>query len=69
MTGAGPEVALAGQQPFAEADLIPLSALQHWAYCPRQAMLIHLEQQWADKLAAGFTNSGSPHQAALCKAM
>jgi CRISPR-associated exonuclease Cas4 len=25
-------------------DLIPLSALQHWAYCPRQCALIHLDQ-------------------------
>jgi len=29
-------------------DLIPLSALQHYLYCPRQCALIHLEQQWAD---------------------
>lgn len=27
-----------------ELDLIPLSALQHWHYCPRQCGLIHLEQ-------------------------
>lgn len=25
-------------------DLVPLSALQHWQYCPRQCGLIHLEQ-------------------------
>lgn len=25
-------------------EQIPLSALQHWAYCPRQCGLIHLEQ-------------------------
>lgn len=31
-----------------EADLIPISALQHYAYCPRQCALIHLEQVWAD---------------------
>ncbi|MFX4673951.1 Dna2/Cas4 domain-containing protein, partial [Acinetobacter baumannii] len=29
-------------------DLIPLSALQHYLYCPRQCALIHLEQQWAE---------------------
>ncbi|WP_276966639.1 CRISPR-associated protein Cas4 [Metallibacterium scheffleri] len=29
---------------------IPLSALQHWAYCPRQCGLIHLEQQFADNI-------------------
>ena len=31
-----------------DADLVPLSALQHYLYCPRQCALIHLEQQWAD---------------------
>jgi hypothetical protein len=25
-------------------DPIPLSALQHWAYCPRQCALIHFDQ-------------------------
>ena len=29
-------------------DLIPLSALQHYLYCPRQCALIHVEQQWAE---------------------
>jgi CRISPR-associated exonuclease Cas4 len=33
-----------------EADLIPLSALQHYLYCPRQCALIHVEQQWAENL-------------------
>ncbi len=32
------------------ADPIPLSALQHWAYCPRQCGLIHLEQAFDDNL-------------------
>ncbi|OBS31671.1 CRISPR-associated protein Cas4 [Tepidimonas fonticaldi] len=31
-------------------DPIPLSALQHWAYCPRQCGLIHLEQVFEDNL-------------------
>lgn len=31
-----------------EARLIPLSALQHYLFCPRQCALIHLEQQWAE---------------------
>ncbi|HRH81276.1 MAG TPA: CRISPR-associated protein Cas4 [Thiobacillaceae bacterium] len=31
-------------------DPIPLSALQHWAYCPRQCGLIHLEQAFEDNL-------------------
>ena len=28
---------------YAESDLIPLSALQHYVVCPRQCALIHLE--------------------------
>lgn len=31
-------------------DLIPLSALQHWRYCPRQCALIHLEQAFEDNV-------------------
>ncbi len=31
-------------------DNIPISALQHWAYCPRQCGLIHLEQYFADNI-------------------
>lgn len=31
-----------------EVRLIPLSALQHYLYCPRQCALIHIEQQWAE---------------------
>lgn len=30
------------------ADYLPLSALQHIAYCPRQFALIHVEQVWAE---------------------
>jgi CRISPR-associated exonuclease Cas4 len=33
---------------FTEDQLLPLSALQHWLYCPRQCALIHLEQVWAE---------------------
>ena len=29
-------------------DALPLSALQHLLYCPRQCALIHLEQQWTE---------------------
>ena len=29
---------------------LPISALQHWAYCPRQCGLIHLEQAFDDNL-------------------
>lgn len=31
-------------------DLIPLSALQHYIYCPRQCALIHLEQTFDENL-------------------
>ena len=31
-------------------DPIPLSALQHWAYCPRQCGLIHQEQVFEDNV-------------------
>lgn len=36
-------------------DPIPLSALQHWAYCPRQCALIHVEQVFAENI---FTQRG-----------
>ena len=31
-----------------DVDLIPISSLQHYLYCPRQCALIHIEQQWAE---------------------
>ncbi|MEZ5607902.1 MAG: CRISPR-associated protein Cas4 [Burkholderiaceae bacterium] len=34
----------------ADLESISLSALQHWAYCPRQCGLIHLEQVFDDNL-------------------
>ena len=33
---------------FSEDELLPLSGLQHLAFCPRQWPLIHLEQVWAE---------------------
>lgn len=33
---------------FTEDDLLPISALQHLAFCRRQWALIHLEGQWSD---------------------
>ncbi len=33
-----------------DADPVALSALQHWAYCPRQCALIHVEQAFDDNL-------------------
>ncbi|MCP5417570.1 MAG: CRISPR-associated protein Cas4 [Chromatiaceae bacterium] len=35
---------------YSEDALLPLSALQHFAYCPRQFALIHLEQTWEENL-------------------
>jgi CRISPR-associated exonuclease Cas4 len=37
-----------GEANFTEEQLLPLSALQHWLFCPRQCGLIHLEQVWAE---------------------
>jgi CRISPR-associated exonuclease Cas4 len=34
--------------PESENALIPLSALQHYLFCPRQCALIHVEQLWAE---------------------
>lgn len=33
---------------FSEDELLPISAVQHLAFCPRQWALIHLEGQWTD---------------------
>ncbi|MDL2271822.1 CRISPR-associated protein Cas4 [Desulfovibrio sp. OttesenSCG-928-I05] len=33
---------------YSSGDLVPLSALQHYLYCPRQCALIHLEQIWSE---------------------
>ena len=32
----------------AESDTVPLSALQHFSFCPRQCALIHVERLWAE---------------------
>lgn len=38
---------------YSEDDLIPISALQHFAFCERQCALIHIERIWQDnKLTA-----------------
>ena len=33
---------------FAAEELVPISALQHLLFCPRQCALIHNEGQWAE---------------------
>lgn len=35
---------------FSEDDLLPISALQHLAFCERQWALIHIEQAWAENV-------------------
>ena len=34
--------------PYAEEDMLMLSGIQHFAFCPRQWALIHIEQQWGE---------------------
>ena len=47
---------------YSDDQLLPLSALQHYLFCPRQTALIHLEQAWADNQ---FTAEGNAlHQKA-----
>lgn len=31
-----------------EEDYVPISALQHYIFCPRQCALIHTEQEWKE---------------------
>lgn len=37
-----------GSGKVAETDFVPLSALQHHLFCPRQCALIHVEREWAE---------------------
>lgn len=55
--------------PAAEDALIPLSALQHFLFCPRQCALIHVEQLWAEdgataegRLLHEKADAGSPER-------
>lgn len=34
--------------PYSEDDLLPISALQHFAFCERQCALIHVEGAWVE---------------------
>ncbi len=40
---------------YSEDSFIPISALQHYLYCPRQCALIHLDQVWTEN---AFTAEG-----------
>lgn len=42
---------------MASPDPIPISALQHWTYCPRQCALIHVEQVFADNVHTARGNA------------
>ncbi|WP_031514023.1 CRISPR-associated protein Cas4 [Desulfofalx alkaliphila] len=35
---------------YKDEDLLALSGIQHFAYCPRQWALIHIEKQWIENL-------------------
>lgn len=37
-------------RPFGEDELVPISALEHYSYCPRQCALIHREQTFDENL-------------------
>lgn len=36
--------------PYTDDDMLMLSGIQHYKFCPRQWALIHLEQQWNDNM-------------------
>lgn len=35
---------------YSEEEMLALSGIQHYSFCPRQWALIHVEQQWADNV-------------------
>lgn len=49
----------------ADSDTIPLSALQHFSFCPRQCALIHVERLWAEntRTAEGRVAHERAHEA------
>lgn len=40
-----------------EVDSIPLSALNHWACCPRRCGLFHMEQEFTDNIHTARGNA------------
>jgi CRISPR-associated exonuclease Cas4 len=40
-----------------DIDPVPISALQHWSYCPRQCALIHVEQVFTDNVHTARGNA------------
>lgn len=49
---------------YTEDELLPISALQHYIFCPRQCSLIHIEQAWAENrlTAEGRIMHENPHE-------
>lgn len=45
-----------GSDAWQDDDLVMISALEHWSYCPRQCGLIHLEQTYDENI---FTLRGN----------
>ncbi len=47
-----------------ESDLLPISALQHFRFCPRQCAFIHLERLWIENrlTAEGRTMHETAHE-------
>lgn len=50
-----------------EVDYLPISAIQHYAFCPRQFALIYLEQQWNESYltASGRVMHSRVHNKAI----
>ena len=38
------------ERDWQDHELVPISALEHYSYCPRQAALIYLEAVWDENL-------------------
>ena len=51
-----PESSPPGPGDWRDEDLVLISAIEHWSYCPRQCALIHLEQTYDENI---FTLRGS----------
>lgn len=53
MDAEGPQ---SGQSSWGDEELVLISAIEHWSYCPRQCALIHLEQTYDENI---FTLRGN----------
>jgi CRISPR-associated exonuclease Cas4 len=52
-TGEGPSLATMTENPMdmaEDAETVPVSAVEHYSYCPRQCALIHVEQVFDENL-------------------